>query len=72
MKFTIISTDHSFLRRIRSQACWLEVEKNALWQLIGTKTYNVPVDDYIVIAADLDGHVGEKADRTGATLQPFL
>ncbi|CAD7087538.1 unnamed protein product [Hermetia illucens] len=64
MKLTIISADRTihFFTAYAPQTGRPDAEKDAFWQLLDEKTCHVPADDYIIIAGDLNGHVGEKAD----------
>ena len=67
MKLTIISADRTihFFTAYAPQTGRPDAEKDAFWQLLDEKTCHVPADDYLIIAGDLNGHVGEKAE-TGA------
>ncbi|CAD7083400.1 unnamed protein product [Hermetia illucens] len=64
MKLTIISADHTFdfFTAYAPQTSRPDSEKDVFWQLLDEKTCNVPADDYIIIAGDLNGHVSKKTD----------
>lgn len=39
-----------------------DTEKNTFWDLLDSQIRNVNEDDYLIIAGDLNGHVGQNAD----------
>lgn len=51
--------------RIRTTDDQFNADKDSFWKLLAVGSSNMSTDDYVIIASDLNGHVGGKADVMG-------